>query len=218
MDLFTRGLAGVNMTEIDLGELERDIWRDYLQDGLMELVMGAYLLLLGLGLAGGHVAIFVVLGVVFGPLAFRALKRRFAYPRTGYVELREGDPGPAPRIILGALLLGLITLVLVLIAVGVIGQPDKWYRWMPISFGIWLAGVYSGLGVAVGLIRYYVLAVLALIAGPLFALLPLTGKLENLGLYLAAVGVVALSWGLVVFVRFLRNHPLPIEEVDDVGG
>jgi hypothetical protein len=51
----------------------------------------------------------------------------------------------------------------------------------------------------------------ALAGGPTFALLPLTGKLENIGLFLAAVGAVMLAWGVVAFVRFLRKYPLPAE-------
>jgi hypothetical protein len=201
------------MQKIDLTQIERDIFRDYLQDGLLDLMMGAYLLLIGLVL--GVSTAFLVLGIFF-PFLYRALKRRFTYPRTGYVELREGDPGPAPRIILGSLLLGLIVLVVVLIAVGVIGDPAKWYRWMPISWGIWLAGILLGLGAAVRLVRYFILAFIALVAGPFFSSLLLPGKLENLELFLLAVGAALLIWGFVVFLRFLHQHPLVEEGADDV--
>jgi hypothetical protein len=204
------------MQEIDLTQIERDIFRDYLQDGLLDLVLGVWLLLIGVALASGFTAVFVVLGFFLCPFLFRTLKRRFTYPRAGYVELREGDPGPAPRIILGSLLLGLIVLVAVLIAVGVIGDPAKWYRWMPIMWGVWLAGILLGLGVAVRLVRYFFLAFIALVAGPFFSLLPLPGKLENLGLFNAAVGAALLVWGLGVFLRFLHRHPLAGEGADDV--
>jgi len=204
------------MQKIDLTQIERDIFRDYLQDGLLELVMGAWLLLIGLALTSGFTAVFVVLGLFLCPLLFRTLKRRFTYPRAGYVELREGDPGPAPRIILGSLLLGLIALVVVLIAVGAIGDPAQWYRWMPIMWGIWLAGILLGLGAAVRLVRYFVLAFTALVAGPFFSSLSLPGKLENLGLFNGAVGAALLIWGLVVFLRFLHQHPLAQEGADDV--
>jgi hypothetical protein len=205
----------VKMQEIDLTQVERDIFRDYLQDGLLDLVMGAYFLLIGLALAGGVIAAFLA-AVIFVPFLHRALKRRFTYPRTGYVELREGDPGPAPRIILGSLLLGLIVLVVVLIAVDAIGDPAQWYRWMPIPWGIWLAGILLGLGVAVRLVRYYILAFIALVAGPFFSSLSLPGKLENLGLFLVAAGAALLVWGLVIFLRFLRQHPLAEEGTGDV--
>jgi hypothetical protein len=201
------------MEKIDLTQIELNIFRDYLQDGLIEMLLGALFFLVGLTLIGGTPLVIFALAI---PLLLRPLKRRFVYPRTGYVELREGDPGPVPWFTLGSFLLGLITLVLVLIAVGVIGDPGRWYRWMPILFGISFAGIFLGLGLKVGLARYFILAFLALAAVPVFVLLPLPGKLENLGLYLASVGAVALVWGLIVFVQFLHQHPLPVEEDDDV--
>jgi len=168
------------MTEIDLKRLERNIFRDYFQDGLTDILFGAYFLLLGVSMSAGRVAPFVtpliVLMIFFAPL-LQALKKRFTYPRTGYVALRQGDPGPLPWLVLGSLALGLVVLVVVLIAVCAIADPARWYRWMPIFFGIWFSGMFLGLGLNVRLVRYYVVAGVALIGGPIFALLPLAGKL-----------------------------------------
>jgi hypothetical protein len=202
--------------KVDLKQIERNIFRDYCRDGLVDMMFGGYFLFIGLGLLVGTVAPFVVFPIVFFAPLLRGLKKRFAYPRTGYVELRQGDPQALPWFVLGSLILGLVALVTVLIAAGVIAQPAQWYRWMPIFFGIWLAGIFLGLALRVGLVRYYVVAGVALAGGPTFALLPLAGKLENIGLFLAAVGAVLLAWGVIAFVRFLRKHPLPTEEGDDV--
>ena len=199
------------MERVDLKRIERNVWRDYCQDGLADILLGAYLLMVGLFLVGDNAA-FVVFPIIFYLPLLQALKKRFTYPRIGYVELRQGDPRPLPAVILGSAVLGLVALVAVLIAAGVLTQPASWYRWMPIPFGIWLAGVFLGLGLRVGLLRYYVVAVVALASGPIFALLPLTGKLENLGLFLAAVGFVPLAWGALAFVRFLRQNPVMAEE------
>jgi hypothetical protein len=54
-----------------------------------------------------------------------------------------------------------------------------------------------------------------LFVGPAFALLPLEGKLEPLGLSLAAVGAVLLASGVVTLLRFLRRNPVRAEETDD---
>jgi hypothetical protein len=205
------------MEQIDLKQIERNIFRDYFQDGLVDIIFGAYFLILGLLLpVGGAVVPFIVLFTFFFVPLLQALKKRFTYPRTGYVELRQGDPGPLPWFVLGSLVLGLVALVAVLIAVGVIARPAQWYRWMPIFFGIWLAGVFMGLGLNVRLVRYYVVATVALVGGPTSALLPLAGKLANIGLFIAAVGAVTLVWGLLAFVRFLRKYPHLAEEGVDV--
>ena len=197
------------MTEkLDLKQLERNIFRDYFEDGLVDVLFGAYFFVVGLLLPVGSVAPVIALFVIFYLPLLRWLKKRFTYPRTGYVELRQGDPGPLPWLVIGSL---------VLIAAGVIAQPAQWYRWMPIFFGIWMAGILLGLGLSAGLVRHMVGAGLALVSGPLFALLPLTGKLTNIGCFLAAVGGVMLAWGVLVFVRFLLRHPPPAGEGADVS-
>ena len=201
---------------IDLEQIERNVFRYYFEDGLPDVLGGAYFLLIGLGLLGGTVALFVVLPIVFFAPALRGLKKRFITPRTGYVELREGDPQALPWFVLGSAILGLAVLVAVLIVNGIIARPGQWYRWMPIFFGIWLGGVFLGLALRVGLVRYYVVAGVALLGGPICALARVTGKLDNIGLFFTAVGGVWLAWGAFAFVRFLRTYPVLEEGVGDV--
>jgi hypothetical protein len=205
------------LEKIDLRKVERNLFRDYMQDGLVEMMFGTYFFFLGLLLPRGGLVAWVVLLIVFSAPLFQRLKRRFTYPRTGYVALRQGDPGPVPWFVLGSLVLGLIALVVVLIAIGAIADPARWYRWMPIFFGIWLGGMFLGLGLQVRLARYYVVAGVALVGGPLATLVPVTEKLGNVGLCFAAVGAVLLAFGIVAFIRFLRRHPLPAEGNADVS-
>lgn len=204
------------MENIDLRRIERNVFCDYCEDGLLDILFGAYLLFVGLLLPTGMVALFVVLPIfVFAPV-LRGLKKRFTYPRTGYVRLRQGDPRALRGFVLGSLALGLVALVAVLIAAGVIAHPGAWYRYMPVFFGIWLAGAFLGLALRVGLVRYYVVAGVALACGPTIALLPLAEKLGNIGLFFTLVGAVLLACGASAFVRFLRRHPLPAQGAGDV--
>ena len=194
------------MNAIDMKRIERNVWHDYFQDGLAEILIGGYFLLTGLSLFAGVGAPFVALIVFYLPL-LTALKKRVTYPRTGYVKLREGDPGPLPWFALGSAVLGLVALVATLIADGVIGQPGQWYRWMPVFFGIWLGGTLLGLALRVRLLRYYVAAAVALAGGLGFPFLTLAAKLGHIGLLTSAVGGVLLLWGLAAFLRFLRRYP-----------
>lgn len=203
--------------EIDLKQVERNLFRDFLQDGLADMLLGTYFFFLGLLLPTGGLVVWVILLIVFSPLLLARLKRRFTYPRTGYVELRQGDPGVLPWFVLGSLVLGLMALVIVLIAAGVIADPGRWYRWMPVFFGIWLAGMFLGLGLQVRLVRYCVVAGVALASAPLAPLVPMSEKLANVGLCFAAVGAVLLAYGVFAFIRFLHRHPLPAEENADVS-
>lgn len=203
---------------IDLRRIERAVLRDYYQDGLVDIILGAYFLLIGLALPAGVVAPFVVLPMlIFVPL-LRFLKKRLTYPRTGYATLRDYNPGKLPWIILGSLALGLVVLVVVLIANGIIARPARWYSWMPIMFGIWMAGIFLGLGTHTGLVRHYIIAGAALAGGPFFALLSLPGKLENIGLFFAALGTLVLVSGAAALVLFLIKHPRSAEEAGDATG
>jgi hypothetical protein len=203
---------------IDLEQVERNLFRDYMQDGLMEMLLGAFFFFLGLLLPrGGGLVAWVVLLIVFSPLLLQRLKKRFTYPRTGYVELRPGDPGPIPWFTLGSFVLGLVALVVVLVAAGVIADPAQWYRWMPVLFGIWFAGMFLGLGLQVRLVRFYLVAGVALAAGPLATLPAMGEKLANVGLCFAAVGGALLACGVFAFVRFLRRNPLPAGENADAS-
>jgi hypothetical protein len=203
---------------IDLKQIERNVFRDYMRDGLVDILFGAYFLFIGVSLPSGTVAAFIVFPMILFPLLLRRLKERFTYPRTGYVSLREGNPQPAPWIILGSFLAGLLVLVAVLIAKHIIARPDQWYRWIPLFFGVWMAGTFLALALRVWLLRYYLDAAVALVAGPASALLPLPGKLDNIGLFFAAWGAVVLAWGVIAFLRFLHAYPLPTEAAGDVTG
>ena len=202
------------MEQIDLKQIERDVWWDYFQDGLVEVLMGGYFLLIGLALPHGTVAPFIV-GVVFFAPAVLLLKKRITYPRTGYVQLREGDPGPLPWFVLGGAALGLVALVAALIIAGALGHPAEWYPWMPVFFGIWLAGIFLGLALRVGLVRYYLTAAVALAGGLVIPFLSLEEKLAHIGLLFAILGGVLFTWGVVALLWFLHRYPRQVDEADD---
>ncbi len=203
---------------INLQAIERNVFRDYLKDGLFDILVGAYFLLVGLVLPAGTIAPFVVLFALFMRPLLRNLKQRVAYPRTGYVELREGDPQALPWFVIGSFVLGLVAQIAVWIAVGVIARPGQWYRWFPVLFGIWMAGMFLGLGLRVRMARYYVVASVSLIGGPLITRQPLTDKMAHIGAFFAVLGAVVLIGGLATLARFLKMHPRAVEGDDHATG
>ena len=53
------------MEQIDLERIERNVFRSYFEDGLVDIVFGAYFSILGLLLpAGGAIAPFIVLIII----------------------------------------------------------------------------------------------------------------------------------------------------------
>ena len=154
----------------------------------------------------------VALSVIFAKPVLTRIKSRFTYPRIGYIAFPEQEP----KKLLGGMLvftLGIVAIVaLILVLTGDIGDAVRWYKWTPIFFGGLMLGPFIDLASRSGLPRYYVFMVLALASGVVFALLRFEGKLEGLSLHLLFLGIVIGIWGAILFVRFLRRHPLPTEE------
>lgn len=197
----------------DLKRIEQKAFRHTLQDGLVELTAGVYLVILAgfLQFTGGVVvalALFFLIGV---PLV-RHLKNRVTYPRIGYASFAQGDPGKLGLFMLGFLLLGLAAMVTVLVITGDISVARKWYRWMPIFIGIVLSGGFIGLAAISGLVRLWVYALFSVGLGVAWSIPRFEPRMENISFYLLSMGLFLIPWGLILFVLFLRRYPAPAEE------
>ena len=79
---------------LDLKEIERKANYAAFQDGLTEILMGLFLFFYAGTLATNTLPIgfvFILLAVFFGKPLTEGIKKRYIYPRTGYVKLPE-DP------------------------------------------------------------------------------------------------------------------------------
>lgn len=83
--------------KINLKQVERNLLRDFLQDGLTEMLFGACFFFLGLLLPQhGGLVVFPILLLAFSAPLTMGLKKHFTYPRTGFVAFRQGNPGLVP--------------------------------------------------------------------------------------------------------------------------
>lgn len=198
----------------DLRRIERNAFRDTVQDGLMDIFVGFFLFLMGGRLYNGSVAI--ILPFIFlGTFVIAALKRRFVYPRIGYVELAQGNSPKGWPWLLGFGLAIVAVFVAVLLISGDIHDAALWYRWMPIPFGMVMVAGFIIAACKSRLVRFYFYAALAAAGGAVFPFLPLAGKLEALSLHLTFLGLPILVSGAVVFALFLRRNPVQLTEVTD---
>ena len=78
-------------TNINWKEIERKAYRDAQQDGLMEILSGLGMIFIAGMVSGTLSTAFAPLIVLFFKPALEALRRRFTYPRIGYVKLPEGE-------------------------------------------------------------------------------------------------------------------------------
>lgn len=192
---------------LDHKTVERNAMRDSLQDGLMELFLGGYFLLTGMLIQADMSALFVLL-MIFLPTLLKRAKERFTYPRIGYVKFSDAD-----RDIGRKALVALVFAVLLIGLVVFLRRHDDWtetlYRWVTLLPALLLLFVLVATGQRSGLMRFFVMAALALAAGLVIPFVRLPEKMDNIALYLLIMGGVLLPWGAVIFANFLRKNPLP---------
>ncbi len=203
--------------DVNLKEIERRALRGSQQDGLMELVMGVCLAAMSSrALSPVFIGTFVLAPLLFRPVLM-AMRKRFTYPRIGYVKLVEEKP----KEVVG----GIATLMLILIAAMAVGfvifgdvrNFALWLKWSPAFVGVLLAGMFSSIAAKSGLIRHYAFALASVISGLVLSILRFKPLETGLFIYFLVMGVLLILCGLVIFIRFLRRHPLPAEEESDVN-
>ncbi len=207
------------MNENDILEIERGTFRESMKDGLTEFLLGLVLLVVpGLMIESFFVPIFVVFYIIFLPQGVEAFRRKYTYPRTGYVKMREESP---PKLTLGvaaAVLLIFITIVAIFysFSIGVIDRYFIW-KWLPTVFGVIMCGPSLYLKDKTGQNRYYLWGILTTITGVAVSLAPFISAELSLTLYMIAWGVFFMVLGIIRFILFIRNNPVIDAREDDIG-
>jgi hypothetical protein len=198
---------------MDLKRIERRAQRYFYEDGLAELGVGLFFVIVGLFVlvmnlveAGTLWALAAGIGlpvlIIGGTLAARriigAVKARVTYPRTGYVSYHE-KPSPIRWIIVaGAFGLALFALL----------TPYEWADRMPLVVGLLMALIFSLMAVRVGVARLYVAAGAAALLGLATALSGLD-EVVGAGITFGGTGVVLIVGGVLALMRYLRANPTP---------
>ena len=134
------------------------------------------------------------------------LKRKYTYPRTGYVSYRQ--PPRYRRLALG-LISGLIASLLVVI----LYFTEIRNFWIPVVTAVAVAVVFTYVAHQGYAPRYYFLALCSLAFGAIAALAGLRDLL-GLALYYGGMGLVQVASGAIVFRNFLTTYSL-VEEDDE---
>jgi hypothetical protein len=201
--------------QIDVREMERRVFAESQQDGLLELVMGICMIGISTRLFSRVLVVMLVLPVIlFAPL-LETMRRRFTYPRTGYVKLIPDKPGHVVGGILIVSVVVLAVLAVVLLGLGKVGDFDLWLRWCPFWGGTVLAGMFSSFASRSGANRNYIFAAWSFVAGIVLSALEFDTVETGTLLYFAVMGGLLIPFGLVRFVTFLREHPKGLEETQD---
>ena len=206
-------------TSIDLGSIKRRVYTTYFQDGLLELLLGLSLVFWGaLFLADLGYMMWLPWVLLSG---LPGAKKRYVSPRVGYVNVGPHRKTRARLVLAGVVLLTLLALLGAMVFVLTTRQElPAWLKTLldalfkfghfGVVLAVILAAVFAFFGNRSGIARLYAFALLFVLTGLVTSVLDIAPAMRLAILLLGAGGVVMIS-GLVVFLRFLREHPLPAE-------
>lgn len=198
----------MNQSE-SLTHLRRKAYLAYHQDGIVDILIGATVIGLGLWRITANIIFTSLTWLSFS--LYVGLKRTITIPRFGFVRFDD-----AQRKVQASLLMGLLILLLLSVAgLFFFAQPDR----LPPSLVMFMRKfhefVFGGVG-ALSLVIFGLLFGIRRVSGyGIFMLLALWIAIQlgwPGGLTLVAIGSVILLVGLAYLVRFIRTYPFQAEE------
>ena len=187
-------------------------------DGLAEIAIGGFFLLLSLNFFGivllpdGPIRIIlgvagtpllVILAIWVGKRGVEILKTRLTYPRTGYIAYQQ--PSKKRRWIswiIAAVITGLLIILIYIFDLG----PGAW---MPLVDGIFLGLLL--LLINRGFLRFYLLAAASFLSGLLLAYANVAGNLGHAAFY-GLMGTALVLSGALTLRAYLFKNPLVTED------
>ncbi len=193
---------------MNLKDAERKAWTIYYEDGLWDIFFG--LLFLGGGLRELTDSIWSYLLIAAGILSIYLGRRYMTLPRLG--EIKFGPRRKTRRGVLVALLSVTVVLTLFVLLLPRMGAPLPGPN-IGLVFAIIVPMVFIIMAYLMDFKRLYGYAALAAI----FMILTETVSIQAGAVAQIVAGLIALSIGLWYVVHFLRDYPLPQEEMTTKG-
>jgi len=209
---------------INLREIERKAFRSTFQDGLWDIFIGCILLQLAIG----PLLTDLSLGDFWSSVAFLpfyllvysglwAGKKFIVTPRIGVVTYHRTRKARLKKVIVIGLVILAIGVIVGLLAFINISSLSGWI--FPAIFSAIMLVGFSSAAYFLDFTRLYVY-------GMLVSLSPLVGELlfryagaahHGFPIVFGVSASVMILTGVILFIRFLRNYPLPLEEGFDAN-
>jgi hypothetical protein len=208
--------------KLDLKEIERRANHAAFQDGLTEIFMGLFLFFYGGTLATDTLAlgvVFIVVTVFFAKPLIELIKKRYIYPRAGYVKLPEDPQTTSKGIAIAAIIMVVALLGAAGISMGILGADRGVVFFLayivPPASGFMLAIGPYWLGQTYGLFRGYIWAMLFVLGGIAMPMFSIASGYEAVGFLCIGVGLITLVTGTILFVQFIRKNPAEQVEIEE---
>lgn len=200
--------------KVNLEEIEKKSYRNLNEDGLQEIAIGLVLTLYSGLWSTSIIGVIVVFQLVILPKFFELVRKRYTYPRIGYVkhfdETKETGIGIFGFVAASMVIIGL----LILFAYGKI-TGDLIYQWVPSFIGLSLLGAMLYVNGKSGDKIYLWYAGYSLLSGIGFSFIRFQPVLASIQYYLLFIGFSMLIAGLVRFTLFGKKYPVIEVTVDE---
>ena len=197
---------------INLKDIEKKVYISYHQDGILDISLGLLILLFGIAMYTHLIAFVGLIPILVMGVGYLA-KKFVTIPRMGYVNFSNARKAKERRKMSFWLVLGIAVFGAVLIGLAkrnILPGLDSVLQAYPL---LALAVIFSSLIFAAALMsgtdHLYAYAALVLIVLVLCQSLYAPEPLRVI-----FVGALILLCGLLIFIRFLRECPLPEKEVE----
>jgi hypothetical protein len=192
---------------IDMKRLKQDSYRLIRQDGLSDICAGLMLAIAAVFFFNFRYAGALIVACSMQTIILPLCRKNITYPRVGYARFPARTNKRS--LVLWDIIIPLIVLALI-ISIGI------WIRWLlPISLGLFLAGLSLAGARITRYLRDYVLVALFIASGLVALLIILAGHDPAVvtAYQLWFLSVVLVTIGLVQMIYFLNKYPKPAQEL-----
>jgi len=197
----------------DLKDIEQKAFRDTMRDGLTEFSAGFLFLLAPLmSYEPSFMIYFAMFYVIFLPPFLDNIRKKYVYPRIGYVKMRVD----VSKINIKSFLLFLFVLILGTVSATLLMTDDilniyNWVTILPITLGLIMIGPSSYLVEMTGLKRYWLFGVVTSSFGLLISYItildPPLSPYFGVLIYSMLLGAGLIITGIITFIRFIHSNP-----------
>lgn len=193
--------------ELDMKEIERQVYLSYTEDGLIDIAIGVVIAAWGLMLTQEPNGLIGLLGLLGLGIWYMG-KRLITIPRIGIIEPSQKMERRLTNMAVFLVVLGLLVFVgiLVMRSIGVV----EFKNYTLALLGLVLAGGVAVLAFLLNAPRMYVYAIIIFVSfagGEILA--QYITSVDAFALAVMAGGGLILIAGITVLIRFLRKYPRP---------
>jgi hypothetical protein len=196
---------GVEMTNIDLKELERKAFTSYHEDGIIDIFAGGWVLFFGIISICTDKPWFAGMFPVYGLPLFAAAKKKITVPRIGYVKFSEQR-----RSLMLIVYLWIAAMFTVFGILFYTGNSPSWMYALFLDYPKLVFGSVVGLlffvcALVTRIFRFYAYAALILVMSVSGYVVGPHIRYEYIPVVL---GVLILSVGVLLLIQFIQHYPV----------